>query len=505
MGNKNILVGINRLKASELEARGMEKGDRKFSMFYLFKNTFIEDSVISEENINVNMKLMSKKAIKDYYDNFVIKGWDEEGNDIDIHPYKLFEEDEKIYSLNNIPEQKPDTKNIFKLFRENDKDGRLHLVLYYDWSLLDNTNTRSYIVRLEGRDYDIGMALMNHKITVSMANLLITIRNLKRKNVPLFRRKEIRTKSKIRVIHAPNRELKKSLRFVNNTLYKMLDTKMKRRPTKQYAYIRNKCIIDAVKPHKNNYYSCCGDIKSFFPSTKWAYYEKYLKYLCKNESLLEELKVAFINPEDGGLYQGNPCSGTLSNLVMHKVVDYIQTIMDKREIEVSVYADDIMFSSNKRAVSKGFVFHTMKHVFEKFELDYELNPEKLEMKNGQRRRFVGLRINHRNEITVDLKKVDRLKASLFQVLNNQKGVDKRSTILGRLTFYRFVDESGKIERIIEKYKDSLSKLNFTGLDEELILGSCFVNDRDEAKRLKEEFLQRMEKKDSESEIDISNL
>ena len=45
---------------------------------------------------------------------------------------------------------------------------------------------------------------------------------------------------------------------------------------------------------------------------------------------------------------GNPISGTLTNLMMNKVVIYLQNILNKRKMNISVYADDITISTNEK-------------------------------------------------------------------------------------------------------------------------------------------------------------
>lgn len=254
-----------------------------------------------------------------------------------------------------------------------------------------------------------------------------------------------------------------------------------------------KSIKDNVSIHKNNKYSIKCDIKSFFKCVRFQNYQRYIKFLInpnkisdgaaytkteiRRRNLQAEMMEAFrdilVEGESKGLYMGNPLSPVLTNLVMRKVVRYLNNVIesinsgepDERQITFSIYADDLTFSSptydGEGYFTIKFLTSLVDDIFDEMKLyNIHLNKDKSVRMVNNRRLITGLRINHEDEVTVPRWKYETLRSILHRLHVTQ---DLNSltmepiSIQSRLAFYRYVDESGKISRLIDKYKEDLDK------------------------------------------------
>jgi len=181
------------------------------------------------------------------------------------------------------------------------------------------------------------------------------------------------------------------------------------------------------------------------------------------------------NPETSGLYMGNPLSPVLTNLLMRKVVKYLYNVVNSINEDVSneeaisftVYADDITFSS-KTYTGEGyftikFLTNLVNDILEKNNLHtIHLNKHKTTRMSHNRRLITGLRINHENEVTVPRYKYEKIRQVLHRL---EKTKDPNTITLeldslqSRLSFYRYVDTSGKVDRLIKRYADVIKEFN----------------------------------------------
>lgn len=496
-----IPIAIAEAKNIKYDKNEMVKGDRRFKVFYLFKNMFKEETIVSEKNIEVLSKLLSKTTTVEYFYNSILLRW-ENGQEKQIKAFDLFRVDEEEYTFGNLPINQPNTKHVFKYFREEDPNF-VHLIVYYGWDIIaKKENVKSFILKIKRRDEDLANEILAGRLSIVMANLISVSRDLKEKNIESYKYYRIKTKTKMRDIYEPQEDLKKAFVFLNHTLQRAFDTKQKKFKTNQFAYIKNRNILMNAKVHAENKYITQTDISSYFESTKWEYIESYLKYMCKDKSLLEEVRQVVINPETQGLYMGSPISGTLTNLLMYKVCKYVQNTIKDKNIEFSIYADDVTFSSNERPVSIGYAINLMKHAFETYGLEYELKKSKTKQSSVQRRRICGVTINHENKVTSRLKEYKYMKLAFYILRNQINGTAKSKTmkpetLFGKLNFYLYIDETGKYQRLVEKYPDVVNKFRKSFMDNLMITDDDKIYDTSDI-ALDNEI-------NNENEIDLSDI
>jgi len=149
-----------------------------------------------------------------------------------------------------------------------------------------------------------------------------------------------------RVIEAPEKELKSIQRKLNRELQKI------EVPAYLFSGIKGKSFIDNAIVHVKNKYILCVDIHSFYPSSDikkiLQFYKYYLKIPNDVANILTELTI-FSNH----LPTGAPTSVILAYFAYAKTFDDIYKKSQELNIEMSVYVDDLTFSSQK-AIPKAF-------------------------------------------------------------------------------------------------------------------------------------------------------
>lgn len=178
-------------------------------------------------------------------------------------------------------------------------------------------------------------------------DILFTRLDLEAAGKPLYNKFKIKSKNgKIRDIVAPEDNLKTTLKNLNNYLQKIYD---KINGDFQIAYKHQKNIKTGALKHLNNKYVFNMDLHNFFPSCSKELVEPYIKPLFNYGINYEKNKELFLDTilMDDALFIGSPISGCLANAIISKPVAFMKNICAKYNLECSVYADDITFSSDK--------------------------------------------------------------------------------------------------------------------------------------------------------------
>jgi RNA-directed DNA polymerase len=304
----------------------------------------------------------------------------------------------------------------------------------------------------------------------SILKVIFQANYLKSQNKPLYREFKIKSKNgKVRNIVAPNEDLKKELQSLNSVFQYIFD---KVNIDFQIAYKKGKNILDNAEIHKDQKFVYNVDLKDFYPSCKKELVQKQVNFFFKNSfngDVVEEEFLDIVLHNDA-LFIGSPISGTLANIIISKAANYIKNIAAKFDMNFSVYADDMTFSSD-RYIDRKVVEGMFNAAFTKYDLDtyFKLNETKFHGMSNNRRRITGVSINHEDEATVsrtyyrDLRvKIHKLSIGEFDNINLQK-------LRGKIAFATMVDQSGKILRLLEKFETTvfehklLSKEKFESL------------------------------------------
>ena len=172
----------------------------------------------------------------------------------------------------------------------------------------------------------------------------------------------IQTNPKPRLIEVPSEELKIIQRHIKNELNKIIV------PENIFSGVKGKSYIENAKLHSGNKYVFKIDLSSFFPcisrNTVYDFFTKSLKTSPDVACILTNLLTVDLskcNIEDtdsvneyliskkiktpNHLISGSPASQILSYLVNHEMFDTLQEFCNKNGLIMSVYVDDITFSS----------------------------------------------------------------------------------------------------------------------------------------------------------------
>ena len=172
----------------------------------------------------------------------------------------------------------------------------------------------------------------------------------------------IQINPKPRLIEVPSDELKIIQRHIKNELNKIIV------PENIFSGVKGKSYIENAKLHGGNKYVFKIDLSSFFPcisrNTVYNFFTESLKTSPDIACILTNLLTVDLskcNIEDADsvndfliskkiktsnhLISGSPASQILSYLVNHKMFDTLQEFCNKNGLIMSVYVDDITFSS----------------------------------------------------------------------------------------------------------------------------------------------------------------
>jgi RNA-directed DNA polymerase len=297
---------------------------------------------------------------------------------------------------------------------------------------------------------------VNNNFNFVMADVLLelffTDADLRSSGEVVFKKFKLKSKNgKIRDIIAPHDTIKKPLQRLNTLFQKVYD---KRNSEFQVAYKKGKNIKTNADIHTSNTYVYNIDLKDFYPSCKKELVDKYVKFLFKNVPNKAVVKDRFFNIilDNGGLFIGNPISGTLANAIISKPVAHIRNIAKKYDMEFSIYADDMTFSSEK-FIPKEFVVNIFNHAFTHHGLEnyFRINRKKLNGMSKNKRRITGVSINTDNQTTVARTFYRTLRVKIHKLSLGETANINLNKLRGQIAFAGMVDDSGKIYRLLEKF------------------------------------------------------
>jgi hypothetical protein len=213
---------------------------------------------------------------------------------------------------------------------------------------------------------------------------------------------------RFREIYKPDKKLKVLLKKINKILSKGSF------PPTIHCGPKGRSIITATRKHKNFSNHISLDIDSFFDSIQTHVTKKALIDAGFNVQITDLIVSACV--EDDKLPQGFPTSSILSALVISQCIEDFYQNFSSKNVALSVYADDILLSSNDRVLiseAENFIEEKLLMV------GLRLNKNKRETgRKGERFLWLGLQINP--WVAVPRKKLAELqqKAYLFKRTGN---------------------------------------------------------------------------------------
>ncbi len=332
--------------------------------------------------------------------------------------------------------------------------------------------------------------MINDSVPVFMMPLIFTMRFLNNNEVTqLFSKIVFRTpKGKVREVWNPLEEIKVTQRIAMKHLDIIYRFGNRYKNIKrQFAYIKGCNTEQAMVIHKDNKFFMKTDIKQFFDNIEWDIIIKkvpYFKAMIMNQTghystndytYLDIIKPSIINSETGGVYLGAPLSGVITNFYMRNSVVHMERALNlaiKNSIEagdskfpldmkyiVTIYADDIIVSCNHklhRDFTKGVIATVLSDLSPKL----TLHPKKTYFISNNKRRALGIGINHKNEMIKPRKYIRKITQYGFRPLMEKiahKKVDisvLTRPIVGKINeALRYEDaETGSLYRYISKFE-----------------------------------------------------
>ena len=272
----------------------------------------------------------------------------------------------------------------------------------------------------------------------------------------------------LRRIDAPKPELMNALRNLK-TIFKEDFHALYH--TSAFAYVKNRCTVDAVKRHQKNNSKWFGklDLHDFFGSTTLDYvikmfsmvfpFSEIVKTPNGEAELRKALDLAFLN---GGLPQGTPLSPLITNVMMipvdHKLANAFRDF-DKQRFIYTRYADDFIISSKV-----DFDVHRVEKLvvdtLHEFGAPFTINESKTRYGSSAGRNWnLGVMLNKDNEITVGHKKKRQFQSMLYNyITDKRKGIswprEDIQTMQGLHSYYRMV-EPETIDAIVKHTNEKM--------------------------------------------------
>lgn len=231
-------------------------------------------------------------------------------------------------------------------------------------------------------------------------------------NKPIYFKFTIpKKKNGVRVIQAPNEELKqiqKSLNYYLQALYYRV------KPDCVHGFIKmpqaetvKRTIVSNGRVHAGSKFLLNLDIKDFFPSITAKQVKTAL--MQKPFNLNDEVStlIALLGTYEKVLPTGSPSSPVLANMVCYEMDIEFENLCQKYNIRYTRYADDLSFSSETFIQKE--VIGSLNHIIGKY--GFELNESKIRLQSSKSKQTVtGIVVNQK--VNVDRKYIRNLRAIL---------------------------------------------------------------------------------------------
>lgn len=290
----------------------------------------------------------------------------------------------------------------------------------------------------------------------------------------LIRRFHVTSKGKRRAVNDPHPDLKTVLKDWNAVVtdYYVAALATFGVDDIAHAYLPGKSIRTNAERHKQSTL-IQFDFKGFYDSCQYDYFKHHLEHLDPAiASDHDAVRRLLIDPLTGGVTQGLPISGALAGLTLLPFWVALKQRLP-HNIRFTQYSDDLTFSYTGPEPALFTVPQLTQIVCETLVavgLDFTLNTKKTRRQSKQYRKVTGIRINHSNQLTpsrVDYRFLRHAlhileKAPLLEPELKRWGFKSREAFVGKISYARSIDETGKIDRLIYKHRHTCAKHNLFG-------------------------------------------
>lgn len=287
----------------------------------------------------------------------------------------------------------------------------------------------------------------------------------------LIRRFQTRSKGKTRSVNDPHPRLKTMLKDWNSIITAHYVDMLKTHDISHipHAYLPERSIQSNANVHKGSDI-IQFDFTGFYDSCRFEYFIDTLsdidpKITPDHHAMIKRL---VIDTQTGGVTQGLPVSGALAGITLIPFwVELKRTLPEN--IVFTQYSDDLTFSHKSVRTPEDFTIAKLsQYIYEALAetgLDFKLNADKTRKQVSNYRKVTGIRINHHNQ-TTPAKADYRFLRHALHILSKSDDLSKeldawdfksKAAFIGKVSHMRSIDETGKIDRLIMKYRDTCRK------------------------------------------------
>ena len=253
---------------------------------------------------------------------------------------------------------------------------------------------------------------------------------LSKKQHKFYRSFKIKHGKKTRTIHSPRVALKVIQKWLGTHLSQAIifDNHV-------CGFVKGKSFVDAAKIHEGARWVYSIDISDFFPSISRNEIIKALNdigYELESSTLISNLCTL-----DNVLAQGSPASPVLSNIVMKDIDNKLLHLANIYNLNVSRYADDIVFSGRENFIDKLPI--ELKEIFN--DTIFSLNEDKTffaDSEKGQRLKVHGLLVKN-DKVTLTKGYRNKIRAFRHMVTQGKVREHDIQRLQGHIKFSEFIE------------------------------------------------------------------
>lgn len=220
------------------------------------------------------------------------------------------------------------------------------------------------------------------------------------------------------------------------------------------AYRDGISIFHNASKHKSNQFFLKLDLENFFPSIKFIdlmpkieeWHNKEKPEWLLNEDAIMLIRQSCFYTMDS-LAVGYPSSPIISNLVMFEFDTNLLKLVSNEDkfgkVIYTRYADDLIFSTNKKGVSDLLLKEVSKLILDTTSPNIVLNESKTKIgsSTGGSASVTGLKICDGERITIHRNQKDHIRLLLSLYRKEKLNNEEYSSLLGHLSYIQYVDSS----------------------------------------------------------------